>query len=120
MTVSILHRVSGGALAVVGLPLMLWTLAALAGGKDSFAVLVHWLWAGEGGGTMQTLANAFGKFALIGLSWALFEHILSGLRHFVLDIGAGYELASNAAWSWIVMIGSIVLTIAFWAALLLR
>ena len=120
MTVSILHRMSGQGLAFVGLPFLLWVLAALVGGKDSYGLLVQWMWsAGDGATALQTAVNVLGKIVLVGLSWALFEHMLSGLRHFVLDIGAGYELDLNAAWSWIVMIGSIVLTTAFWAVLLL-
>ena len=27
----------------------------------------------------------------VGLTWAFFQHTLSGLRHFVMDIGAGYR-----------------------------
>jgi succinate dehydrogenase / fumarate reductase, cytochrome b subunit len=44
----------------------------------------------------------------------------SGIRHFVLDIGAGYELNNNALWSMLTPVIGIVLTAAFWAALLLR
>jgi succinate dehydrogenase / fumarate reductase cytochrome b subunit len=120
MTVSILHRASGSGLAFIGLPLMLWWLAALVGGKESYDVLVQWVWSGTDREPLQAITNIIGRIVLVGLSWALFEHLLSGLRHFVLDIGAGYELKSNAAWSWIVMVGSVVLTIAFWAQLLLR
>lgn len=120
MVVSILHRISGDALALVGLPLLLWWLHALASGPAAYDTLVHWVWAGEGGGWVQTAANVLGKVALVGLSWAFFEHLLSGLRHFVLDVGAGYELRANAIWSWLVLIGSVVLTAAFWAAIMLR
>ena len=40
-----------------------------------------------------------------------------GLR--VLDIGAGYEVERNRAWSVISIAAGVVLTAAFWAALLL-
>ena len=56
---------------------------------------------------------------LIGISWAFFNHLCSGLRHFVLDIGAGYELNTNRAWSIASPILGILLTAAFWALLLL-
>ena len=118
MVVSILHRVSGDGLALLGLPLLLWWLAALANGPEAYASLVSWVWAGAPGSTAKAITSVLGKIALVGLSWAFFEHLLSGLRHFVLDIGAGYELRINAIWSWIVMLGSIVLTAAFWAAVL--
>ncbi len=44
----------------------------------------------------------------------------SGLRHFVMDIGAGYELDTNNSWSWAVPAIAIVLTALFWAAIYLR
>lgn len=119
MAVSILHRISGDGLALVGLPLLLWWLAALAGGPEAYATLTQWVWKGDAGG-IQTVANVLGKIALVGLTWAFFEHLLSGLRHFVLDIGAGYELKANAFWSWAVLVGAPVLTALFWALLLLR
>ncbi|HVR91078.1 MAG TPA: succinate dehydrogenase, cytochrome b556 subunit [Novosphingobium sp.] len=118
MTVSILHRVSGIGLAKLGLPLLLWWLGALAYGPAAYETLVHWVWAGEVGRLVQTITNVLGRVALVGLSWALFEHTLSGLRHYVLDTGAGYELDANRFWSWAVLIGAPVLTIAFWAVLL--
>jgi succinate dehydrogenase / fumarate reductase, cytochrome b subunit len=46
--------------------------------------------------------------------------MMSGLRHFVLDIGAGYELDTNRMWSIAAPIIAIVLTAAFWALILLR
>lgn len=120
MTVSILHRVSGFGLAKLGLPLLLWWLGALASGPAAYETLVHWVWAGEPGRLVQVVTNVLGRVTLVGLSWALFEHTLSGLRHYVLDTGAGYELDTNRFWSWAVLIGAPALTIAFWAILLLR
>jgi succinate dehydrogenase / fumarate reductase, cytochrome b subunit len=120
MVVSILHRISGDGLALVGLPMLLWWLAALAGGPETYATFQHWVSQAEPGKLPQVVANVAARITLIGLTWAFFEHLLSGLRHFVMDVGAGYELKSNALWSWLVMIGSVVLTAAFWAALLLR
>ena len=62
----------------------------------------------------------YGKVVLVGLSWAFFNHMCSGIRHFVLDIGAGFELKNNALWSALTPILAIVLTIAAWAAVLYR
>lgn len=120
MTVSILHRVSGSILAFVGLPLVLWWLGALASGPEAYGTFTQWVWNGEEGNELQTFANLLGVAALIVTSWALFEHTLSGLRHYVLDAGAGYELTTNKFWSNMVLIGAPVLTALFWAALLLR
>ena len=108
MLVSILHRVSGNGLALVGLAVLLWWLGALAGGEASYA-------------SFTAHAGAwYGKVVLIGLTWAFFNHMASGIRHFVLDIGAGFELKSNALWSMVTPVIAIVLTAAAWAAVLLR
>jgi len=107
MAVSILHRVSGNGLAVVGLGVLLWWLGALASGPDAYETF---LWAA---------GTPIGLIVLIGLSWAFFNHLCSGLRHFVLDTGAGYELDSNRVWSIVSMLAAPVLTAAFWAAIFL-
>ena len=59
-----------------------------------------------------------GKVVLVGLTWTFFQHLLSGLRHFVLDLGAGYELVSNRTWTYAVLAGSILLTAGFWVGLM--
>ncbi len=108
MAVSILHRITGNGLAFVGLAVLLWWLGALAGGAESYA-------------SFQAHAGAwYGQVVLIGLTWAFFNHMASGLRHFVLDTGAGYELKSNTAWSVITPVIGIALTVIVWAAILLR
>ena len=61
-----------------------------------------------------------GRVIFVGLSWAFFNHFASGLRHFVLDIGAGFELKENALWSILSILTGILFTAAFWAAILLR
>ena len=50
---------------------------------------------------------------------AVMVAISSGVRHFVLDAGAGYELDANKTWSVLTTVGGIVLTAAFWAVLVL-
>ena len=108
MFVSILHRAAGNAMAYVGIPLFLWFLYALASGEAAWVPFA------------RTMGAWYGQVVLIGLSWAFFEHLSSGLRHFVLDIGAGYELDTNALWSWIVPAAAIVMTVLFWTAIYLR
>lgn len=106
MLISILHRVTGSGLAVVGLAVLLWWLGALASGPDAYETFTFFA------------ASPPGYVVLVGLSWAFFNHLCSGIRHFVLDIGAGYELSANRRWSIISMAGGVVLTAAFWAAIL--
>jgi succinate dehydrogenase / fumarate reductase cytochrome b subunit len=126
MLVSILHRVSGDGLALVGLPVLLWWLGALASGPEAYATFTGWMWADlgtlswSGGAIVASIVKVLLKLVLIGLSWAFFNHLCSGIRHFVLDSGAGFELDTNKAWSVLTTVGGVVLTAAFWAALLLR
>ena len=108
MLVSILHRVTGDGMALVGLLVMLWWLGALASGPEHYHTFA----------TLMT--TPIGYVVLVGLSWAFFTHLMSGLRHFVLDIGAGYELHRNKFWSVLSPVIAIILTIAFWAVILLR
>jgi succinate dehydrogenase / fumarate reductase cytochrome b subunit len=106
MLVSILHRITGGALSVAGLALLVWWLMAIAGGPAAYA------------GLTKAAGHPLGLIVLIGISWAFFQHLLSGVRHLVLDTGAGYELTTNKSWAIATIAGSIVLTIVLWAHLL--
>jgi succinate dehydrogenase / fumarate reductase, cytochrome b subunit len=106
MLVSILHRVTGNGLAVAGLGLLLWWLGALAGGEASYATFTG------------HASSWYGMVVLVGISWSFFNHMASGLRHFVMDAGAGYELGRNTLWSILTPVIGILLTAAFWAAIL--
>jgi len=106
MLVSILHRITGAGLAIVGAAALVWWLVAAstsAAAYESFA---------------DHADNWYGVVIGIGLTWALFQHTLSGIRHFVLDMGAGYELSTNKMWSVMTLVGSIALTALFWAYIL--
>lgn len=106
MLVSILHRITGTGLAIIGGAMFLWWLTAAAGGDDSYASFMAW---------------ATWKWMLviwIGLTWALFQHMFSGLRHYVMDIGAGYELKTNKFWAVATLFAAILFTAALWAWIL--
>ena len=107
MLVSILHRASGDGMAFVALPVLLWWLGALASGPASYETFT---WAAT---------SIPGYIVLVGISWAFFNHLASGIRHFVLDIGAGYEVDANNRWSVVTTAAGIALTTAFWAAMVL-
>lgn len=116
MTVSILHRASGDGLAIVGAGMFLWWLGALAAGPDAYAAFVACVWHDPSPeiGVVHQITNIVGKIVLVGLTWAFFQHLFSGLRHFVLDTGAGYELRTNKLWSIIVIAAGILATAATW------
>lgn len=107
MLVSILHRVTGDGLAIVGLAVLLWWLGALAYGGSTYETFA-WL-----------AGTPVGYIVFVGISWAFFNHVCSGVRHFVLDIGAGYELRENRSFSIASLVIGILLTAGFWAALVL-
>lgn len=108
MAASILHRVTGNGLAVAGLGVLVWWLGALASGPEAYAAF------------MGHATSWYGLVVLVGISWTYFGHIASGLRHYVLDTGAGFELDTNNRWSVITIIAGIALTAAFWAFVFLR
>jgi succinate dehydrogenase / fumarate reductase cytochrome b subunit len=106
MLSSILNRITGIA-ATVGLLLLLWWLGALVTGPAAYA---NFAWA---------VTSPIGYIVLVGISWAVFSHAITGVRHFVLDIGAGYEIETNKRWATICTVLGFVLTAVFWAAYVL-
>lgn len=112
MLVSILHRATGDGMAVVGTIVFVWWLAALAGGEATYAGFVDTFTVSGGG------LNILGYIIGIGVSWAFFQHMASGIRHLVLDTGAGFELKTNKAFAILTLVFSILATVAFWAYLL--
>ncbi|MES2904186.1 MAG: succinate dehydrogenase, cytochrome b556 subunit [Pseudomonadota bacterium] len=111
MLVSILHRVTGGALAVAGLGIFTWWLWAIAAGADEYQSFVECiLW--EVAGIPLIL------LVLVGLTWAFWQHMLSGIRHLVMDSGAGFELRINKLFAVLTIAGSLFLTALTWALLM--
>jgi succinate dehydrogenase / fumarate reductase cytochrome b subunit len=106
MLVSILNRVTGAGLATVGAVALVWWLAAAASGPDAYQTFLGWA------------TSWLGILVGVGLSWAFFQHALAGIRHLVMDIGAGFELSANKFWANMTMLGAIVLTGLFWALIL--
>jgi succinate dehydrogenase / fumarate reductase cytochrome b subunit len=106
MAASIIHRISGGAFALVGLAVLTWWLLALADGQDAYdgfaALAGHWA----------------GTVVLIGLSWAFFQHLLTGIRHLFMDSGQAFELGVNKGSALFAIVGALLLTAALWIYLL--
>jgi succinate dehydrogenase / fumarate reductase cytochrome b subunit len=106
MIVSILHRATGAALSVAGLAVLTWWLMALATGPQAYAQFTN------------ATASPLGLVVLIGLTWSLFQHLLSGIRHLSTDTGAAFEIGTNKSFAILTIVGSIVLTALLWAWLL--
>jgi succinate dehydrogenase / fumarate reductase cytochrome b subunit len=100
---SILHRVTGIALAA-GTLLLTWWLLALLGGPDDFAAV------------QDFIGSWFGRLLLLGWTWALFYHLCNGIRHLVWDTGHGFELPTVTRSGWTVLIVSVILTLVAWSA----
>jgi succinate dehydrogenase / fumarate reductase cytochrome b subunit len=111
MAVSIFHRVTGFVLATAGMLTLLWWIAAIAGGPESYATFQSSVVSAgaEASGT-QVAINWL--FRLVGLAvlFSFFQHLFSGIRHLLMDLGAGYELKTNRTWSIAVFIAALTAT----------
>jgi succinate dehydrogenase / fumarate reductase, cytochrome b subunit len=101
-TLSILHRLTGIALAI-GLPALCYWLVSLAGGEQTYAAAAKWF------------AGPWGLAVLIGWTFAFLYHLLNGVRHLFWDIGLGFERRQRHASGWFVVLGSLGLTVILWA-----
>lgn len=108
MLVSILHRATGSVMATVGSLLLVWWLAAIASGDQAYATFVDVFTTYTGG------LNILGYVIGIGLTWSLLQHMMTGIRHLVMDTGAGFELKRNRMGARATILASTLLTVAFW------
>jgi len=96
---SILHRISG-ALMFLALPFLLWLFDLSLTSEISYgrlaAVFSGWLV----------------KLALLALSWALLHHLVTGIRHLLLDLHIGIEKEAAARSAVLVYLISLPLTLA--------
>ena len=115
MLVSILHRATGVANALAGGVLLIWWLMALAGGEASYTRFVDLMTSDTSG-----RLNFIPALILIGLTWTFLQHLCSGVRHLLLDTGAGYELKVNKTGALATMAISVALTLLIWGSIFLR
>ena len=101
MFLSILHRATGVAL-YAGTLLLVWWLMAAATGPEAFALF-------------QGVAGSWiGRLVLFGYTWALFHHMFGGIKHFIWDTGAGFELSAVERISRGATVIPILLTLISW------
>ena len=60
------------------------------------------------------LKSFIGKFILIGFTWSISYHLLSGIRHFFWDLGYGYEIKTANISGVIVIVSSLLLAVFLW------
>lgn len=117
MLVSILHRATGTALAIGGGILFTWWLAAAAAGPAYYESFRYYAVQAASDDTLGCVVNVLARIVAVGLTWSFFQHLFSGLRHFVLDTGAGYELKVNRTGSILTIVGSVLATVLIWGAI---
>lgn len=103
MTMSILHRITGGALYFGTLLVAAWLVAA-ATSREWFD-WVNWLYG-----------SWVGRLVLFGYSWALIHHMLGGIRHLIWDTGTGLSKEAATRLAIANLAASVVLTILVWVA----
>ena len=104
MTMSILHRVTGVALAVGTLALVYWLVAA-GMGPDVYAQ-AQWFFG-----------SWLGQFLLWGWTFSLFYHLCNGIRHLAWDAGWGFEIKTLYVTGYAVWVAAALLTAtALWMA----
>ncbi len=100
-TLSILHRLTGIALAFGSFALCYW-LMSMAGGIATYRI------------AMRLLASPVGLAALMGWIFAFLFHLLNGVRHLFWDFGAGFERRQRHASGWFAAFGALALTLCVW------
>ena len=56
-----------------------------------------------------------GRLVLFGFTWALFHHLLGGIRHFIWDAGYGMDAPTRDQLAWATLIGGFALTLIAWS-----
>jgi len=98
---SITHRISG-VINLLALILIFFWLIVLSFGESNYELF------------LLIMNSFFGKFVLIGFTWSMSFHLLSGIRHLAWDLGYGFEIKTANISGIVVIIFSLALTIIFW------
>jgi succinate dehydrogenase cytochrome b subunit len=101
MVMSGFHRVTGIGL-YAGVLLLAWFLIAASSDASDFATF-SWF-----------IQSIIGRTILFGFTWALFHHMLGGLRHFVWDMGYGLDHPEREQLAQATLIGGLALTVIVW------
>ncbi len=94
---SILIRLSGIGLVAGLLMLAVW-LCIVSCGPETYE---RYSWLFE---------NWIANLIWMGSIWALIYHMLGGIRHWVYDLGFGFDLKTSDLMGWGMVLGSVVIT----------
>lgn len=102
MSLSILHRILGVGLYLGTVLFVLWLGAAALGQ-----------------GQLAAVQGFFGhpiiQIGLFFYTWTLFHHMAGGIKHFIWDVGAGFERTGREAITWATLVFSVLATLLVWA-----
>ncbi len=101
MMMSIAHRITGAAL-YLGTLLLAWFLIAASTGPDAYETAAYFF---------NSIA---GELILFGFTWALFHHLLGGIRHIIWDSGYGFAHPQREWLAQATLVGAIALTFIVW------
>jgi len=101
MTLSILHRMTGVALAVGLVAFVLW-LEAIAYEAVSYDLF------------NEFTQSVIGQIALLGWLFSFFFHLSNGVRHLIWDTGRMFEKRQADMSAWFVLVGTVVMTACYW------
>tara|TARA_B100000161_G_C33473057_1_gene378903 strand:- start:88 stop:471 length:384 start_codon:yes stop_codon:yes gene_type:complete len=99
--VSISHRITG-IINIIAITLVCLLASLLVLGENNYKVIELFL------------SSQIGKFIILGLTWSFSFQILSEIRHLIMDLGYGFELKTSRITGFIVIFGSIILTVIFY------
>ncbi len=97
--VSILHRISGVLLFLVGIPFILYLFQNSLTSELSFE------------NYRSAVSSWFGKLVLLALIWAFIHHLLAGIRFLLLDLHIAGEREQGANTARVVLGLSVLLTL---------
>jgi len=98
---SILHRATGSANYVGAALAVAWIFCA-ASGEEAYTVFA------------DLMGSILGQLVLFGLTLSICYHLLSGVKHLVMDSGNGFNPKAASTWSTIVLVGAVALAVAIW------
>jgi len=96
--VSILHRISGALLFLVGIPLALYSLDQSIASEMTHARL------------SAAFAHPLAKLISLGMLWAFIHHAIAGIRYLVLDLHIGISKEQSRSSASVVIAISLSLT----------
>jgi len=97
---SILHRISGAILFIVGVPALLWGVQASLESPETYEAF------------RAFMARPLVKLGSLVLVWAFLHHLLAGLRHLFMDVHVGLDLRPARQTATAVTLAALLLTLA--------